>query len=195
MDIHAPIQRFLQQQTVTDLQRIPRPVAPEGVTKAGVVPFLRGADYRYYLMKPIARHHDLGAPRFQLCKGTRMQQTPSGWQDMRDGQDIIGPMEPLAVTALRESIEELGMKLENIVRLHELGSYAFASAKTGKKKDMWLFAAEMASPEGFLPDADVATTTEARGWMNLAEFKVAGREDHLYILQDIAARLREYYRE
>ncbi len=36
---------------------------------------------------------------------------------------------------------------------------------------------------GFFPD--IAPTTGGRGWLTLAEFDVAGREDHRYILRDI----------
>lgn len=182
MDIHAAIRAFLQQHETL-------PHEGEGdFTKSGVVPFLR-APMRYYLMKPRARIPELEAPPFQLCKGTRMYFAPGiGWRDMQDAAPREN-METLAETALREGIEELGLKLENIARVIDMGPYDFSSATTGKPKRMWLFAAEMKSADDFLPERDVALTTAARGWLTLAEFAVAGREDHRYILQDMENRL------
>jgi hypothetical protein len=181
MDIHARIQQFLQQQTIHPSSE----GAGDAIIKAGVVPFLRHP-YRYYLMKPVAKNAGLDAPKFQLCKGTRMHRLPDGtWQDMQDGKD--GEIkETLAETALREGIEELGLELEHIQQLFDMGPYDFSSASTGRAKKMWLFAAEMRL-EHF--SAEVAATTAERGWLGLDEFSVAGREDHRYILRDIERKL------
>lgn len=99
-------------------------------------------------------------------------------------------VEFLAVTALREGIEELGLKLENIKQLYDVGAYDFSSATSGNAKQMWLFAAEM-SADDF--SDDVADSTAGCGWLSLAEFDVAGREDHRYILRDIEKKLKQYY--
>lgn len=183
MDIHAPIRAFLQQQSIKDLS-----VAKEEelITKAGIVPFLRHP-LRFYLMKPVARHTNLPAPKFQIGKGTRMMKAGGVWKDIFSPPPAHAEMETLAETALREGIEELGLTLENIRRLFSLGPYVFASARTGKKKQMWLFAAEMASEEF---SHEVAATTAARVWMDMEEFGIVGRKDHLYILEDIAAKLK-----
>jgi hypothetical protein len=186
MDIHALIQKFLQQQS-----NLPPTVGGEGVTKAGVVPFVRDP-YRFYLMKPVAKQQNLGAPKFQLCKGTRMMKVDGVWQDITPSLTLPptggGEIETLAQTALREGIEELGLILENIGRLFDMGAYDFSSATTGKGKTMWLFAAEMKSEE-FSPE--VAPTTADRGWLTLEEFNMVGREDHRYILEDIEKKLKE----
>ncbi len=203
-DVHARIHSFLQQRSVISL------VAGEAVSsahilKAGVVPFIRlekkegqqaeqGA-FLYFLMKPVARHERLAPPAFQLCKGTRMTREREAWRDLRDGEEAGVEAEAVAVTALREGIEELGLRLEGIVKLLELGPYRFSSAKTGRKRHMWLFAAEMESMESFQPDAEVAPTTAERQWLSLAEFDIVGRNDHRYILRDIEARLRASYKE
>ena len=102
MDIHASIQDFLQQRSIAKLAD----GAVDTHIKAGIVPFLR-EPYRFYLMKPVARHQALGAPKFQICKGTRMMKTAGGWTDMmaHGGKAMA---ESLAATALREGIEELG---------------------------------------------------------------------------------------
>lgn len=166
MDIHARIQQFLQQQTI---HAIGRGGYSEAFTKAGVVPFMRGP-YRYYLMKPVAKNLERGLPEFQICKGTREnQETPTQ-------------------TALREGVEELGLKIQNIKQLFDVGLYGFSSATTGKSKEMWLFAAEMKS-EDF--SDEVESTTAERGWFSLQEFEVVGREDHRYILRDIENKLKE----
>jgi len=205
MDIHARIQQFLQHVIPSPLGRgwriapgeggakvigpHPNPLPEgEGITKAGVVPFIRqDTQLSYYFMKPVARHAHLAAPKFQLCKGTRMVRLPDGsWQDMGSGMNGEDIKESLAETALREGIEELGLKLENIKRLFDAGPYGFSSAVTGKGKKMWLFAAEMASQDF---SDDVAPTTAECTWLTLDEFAVAGREDHVAILRDIEEKL------
>lgn len=191
MEIHARIQNFLQQHSVVSL--VSGAPAAEQYTKAGIVPFMRDP-YRYYLMKPAARHQDLSPPEFQLCKGTRMHRLPDGnWRDMHTGEARGHHQETLVQTALREGIEELGIRLENIQLLFELGSYDFASARTGKSKQMWLFAAEMLSEDDFLPPHQIEASTAHRGWHSAHEFAVAGRADHKYILPDIETRLIAHY--
>lgn len=164
--------------------------APGRVLKAGVVPFVGRAE-RFYLMKPVARHANLAAPAFQLCKGTRMQHVEGRWRDLREEETPAGREELLAATALREGIEELGLRLENITALFELGPYIFSSAKTGNQRQMWLFAAQVKDEKDFL--AEVADTTAARQWLTLAEFEQVGRVDHRPILRDIAAKLAGVY--
>ncbi|MDE3015978.1 MAG: NUDIX hydrolase [Pseudomonadota bacterium] len=214
MDIHAPIRAFLQQQSIVFLSPsgsgagmralrappspgasafakasadMPRPPLPEGegIIKAGVVPFLRDP-LRFYLMKPVARHAGLPPPEFQICKGTRMMKIGGQWQDIVSSPAAGMEIESLAETALREGIEELGLTLENIRRLFDLGAYTFVSAKTGREKRMWLFAAEMASEEF---SGEAADTTAGRGWLSFKEFMAAGRNDNKPILMDINNKL------
>lgn len=220
MDIHALIHDFLQQQTVVSLVADTYGRQDAQFIKAGVVPFLRirggqqtdpalsashGAGqkaapetyhYSYYVMKPVARHRGLAKPQFQLCKGTRMHYEPqSGWVDMRDGQTPNAKHESLAATALREGMEEVGLALENVAKLYDVGPYRFSSAKTGVERHMWLFAAEVKEGQRFAPTAALAATTDACNWLSLAEFTVVGRDDHLYILRDIEAKLKAHYKE
>lgn len=198
MDIHdgiqSEIQEFLNRQAVISLRADAQAASGESIIKAGVVPFTRGNDYRYFMMKPVAKRPGLGAPAFQICKGTRMRRaTGHGWIDMRDDTPATGEKETLAVTALREGIEELGLILGNIRQIIDVGPYDFSSAKTGKSRQMWLFALEMLSETDVLPMSGVAPTTAERGWLSLEQFSVVGREDHRYILDDIAARLKAYH--
>lgn len=193
-DIHALIQTFLQQQSVASL--VSGQANPEDYTKSGVIPFMNTRDgLWYYVMKPVGNIPELGEPPFQLCKGTRQYFSGLGWHDMRDGAGQGAKKETLAQTALREGIEELGLKLENVARLMDMGGYGFSSATTGKSKQMWLFAAEIKDGGGFLPDADIADTTHARKWLKAAEFAIVGREDHRYIVQDIETRLTAFLKE
>jgi hypothetical protein len=98
-------------------------------------------------------------------------------------------------TGLREGIEELGLKLELIRSLINVGPYRFASVNSGNPKYMWLFAVELASVEDMLPMDKVDKTTAERGWLSLDEFAVVGRDDHRYILEDIALKLEAYHRK
>src|SRR5690606_11557652 len=156
----------------------------------GLVPFIRaGGGYRYCVMKPVPRHKELGGPAMQLCKGTRMHwRDGQGWCDIREKSTKEARMESLAATAVREGREELGLTLEAIHRLFELGFYDFASARTGHRKEMYMFAAEVSDPGLLLPMENIRATTAERGWLTLAQFEVVGRDDHRYILRDIEAR-------
>lgn len=193
-DVYAHIQAFLQQQSVIPLLAGPAPHPEHYYIKAGVVPFVRDEPEAYLVMKPVPKRPGLGVPAFQLCKGTRQQQVAGqGWRDLRDGELPIGPRETLAQTALREGIEELGLRLDGIVTLFDVGPYAFYSARSGREILMWLFAAELRGRGHVLPMAEVAPTTAERSWLALEEFRQAGREDHRPILSDIAGKVTQHY--
>jgi hypothetical protein len=192
-DIHARVRAFLQDESVETLTES---VDSDRYRKAGVIPYTREEDLRFYVMKPLGERPELGEPAFQLCKGTRMYHVPGvGWRDMRSEGNFNGEKETLAETALREGIEELGLKLENIHRLIDLGPYSFSSATTGRAKEMWLFAAEVKEMDDFASDGEVAFTTEARKWVSAADFAIVGRPDHHYILGDIAVKLTQHHKE
>jgi len=195
-NIHALISHFLQQQKTISLANADQLAASERHTKAGVVPFMRTQPHQFHFMKPGSKITGLTEATFQICKGTRMHFVPgTGWRDIRDSKNKMELKETLVQTALREGIEELGLKLGNIVKLIELGTYHFSSATTGKDKEMWLYAAEMVNQSNFLPDSEIASSTAAREWMTAAQFTSAGREDHRYILKDITSKLYEIYKE
>jgi len=192
--IHSKIQDFLKRQTIVPLAVDSMQPDGDAIIKAGVVPFVREGGYHFFMMKPVPKRPGLGAPSFQICKGTRMHKPAGqGWVDLYDDTVSPGEKETLALTAIREGIEELGLKMSEIRRMLDVGAYDFASAKTGKNRQMWLFALEMASEDDVLPMSEVAATTAERGWLSLEQFSVVGREDHRYILTDIAARLQAYY--
>jgi hypothetical protein len=190
-NIHALVRDFLQQKTVVAQET---GESPARYKKAGVVPYIHENGFRFYVMKPRGMRPDLGEPPFQLCKGTRMYRVDGRWRDMRD--EVLGDeKETLAETALREGIEELGVRLENIIQLIDMGPYRFSSATTGKDKEMWLFAAEMNDMADFASDSELAPATIARKWLTSSQFEVVGRPDHHYILRDIEGKLKAYHKE
>lgn len=191
-DVHAKIRDFLQGHSVAVLPGATPPSPGHTYNKAGVVPFIRGRQWRFLMMKPVARHAHLEPPALQLCKGTRMQKLGAGWKDLRDGMAPAGELEPLPVTALREGIEELGLRLDALTQLADLGPYGFSSAISADPKQMWLYAAEMTDEHALLPEREVALTTHARQWMTLEEFEQEGRADHRGILRNIAQRLAQH---
>lgn len=192
-DIHALIRAFLQQQRVIALEGLPS-LPPESFSKAGVVPFIReNGSFSFYFMKPAGKVPALGDPSFQLCKGTRMQFIKgSGWRDIKEFSTLTGEKETLSETALREGMEELGLVLENIENLFDLGGFEFVSATTKKSKYMWLFAAEIKNPMNFTP---VASSTAECKWLGKDDFDEQGREDHRYIVNDVESRLNTYYKQ
>lgn len=155
------------------------------IRKAGIVPFMR-APMRYYVMTPIAAKPELGLPEFQLCKGTRMYHHEGTWRDMKGAVPEGVELEALPATALREGMEELGLKLSNIAMLHALGEYRFTSATSRTEITLWMLAAEMKNANDFTtPHASTASCA----WMTLAEFQKQGRPDHAHILGLIESAL------
>jgi hypothetical protein len=164
--------------------------------KAGILPFLPDAsieNWRILVMKPVSTHPERGPPQFQLCKGTRMGMTRFGWRDIQTGPQGGAETESLAETALREGVEELGLSLQGICALYDAGPFGFTSVSTGKKKEMWMFAAEIEDENMLLPVREVAATTAVRKWMTVSDFHHMGREDHCAILRQLTRALAPLY--
>lgn len=192
---HDAIDAFLQQISITRLWEELQTGADYQYNKSGVVPFVRkdGA-FHYYVMKPQGKAPGLGKAMFQLCKGTRQYRAASGeWLDIRSEEGQAAEhKETLAGTALREGNEELGLKLQNISALWDLGAFSFKSATTGKTKYMWLYAGRVKSQDDFLKHGYITESTAERQWVTLAEFSVVGRPDHVYVLEQIEATLTKH---
>jgi len=114
------------------------------INKAGVVfTFQHEHSLETLLIKPQPKKRDsLGMPPWQIIKGTRMINLKGGkLKDYHpnDKDYKKGDLEPLLVTALREGIEESGLKLENIDSVEPAGLYYFRSASTKEKKSMILY--------------------------------------------------------
>jgi len=186
MTIRTLIDEFLQRKSV-QTAIAPATMADQCTLKAGVVPFVRSpkGSVEYLVMKPRPKHDET---TFQICKGTRQyQDSPHHFTDIKMGEDPKGPKEPLAVTALREGAEELGLKPDDIKHMIDLGPYEFPSATTvGKMNRMHLFAVEIkAHDKAHILEKEVEKTTEARSWMTLEQFKEHGLASHYDILSNI----------
>ncbi len=171
----------------------------EEVVKIGIVPFVvdppLGSEageksfLKVLVMKPTATKPHLGAPPYQLAKGTRMLTENGKWRDMRE-EDLhtASPetFEKLAETAKREGAEEVGLKESNVRKVYDLGVFHMTSASDGKAKALHMFAAEVKDPKDFGKTDD--TTAETK-WMRGSEFAKEGRDDHSAILQTMLGRL------
>ena len=194
--VHTQIQAFLARNAVNTSLSKPAELSDGAYNKAGVIPYIAGKNMRFCMMKPIPTRPGLGAPAFQICKGTRMRYASGeGWKDMPSGVICDGIKETLVTTALREGVEELGLIPEKLGNILDVGAYNFSSSLSGSGKAMWLYAVQMQSEADLLPMNEVAQTTSDRGWLTLDEFMVVGREDHRYILSDIAAKIMSFRQE
>lgn len=189
--IHATIQDYLQEHTAFSLvSTVEFTQPPDKILKIGIVPFIKQGGLKYYFMKPKAAKAELELPDFQICKGTRMHYFEGiGWRDIKAGMPIESQRELLVETAIREGIEELGLKLSNIIKLFDIGVYNFSSASTGALKQMWIFAAEVNDVNDFLPENEIEDKTAERAWLTAIDFATAGRIDHKPIVADIDKRL------
>jgi 8-oxo-dGTP pyrophosphatase MutT (NUDIX family) len=123
--------------------------------KAAIIPFIKIDDKIHMLfMKPSDPTY--GGPRFQMAKGN------------------VDPGETPSQTALREGIEELGLRQSNIISMELLTTQQLTGLD-----DTYIisvFAAEVKSMQGFL--SPHFETGETR-WMTEAEFKSSGRASHI----------------
>jgi 8-oxo-dGTP pyrophosphatase MutT (NUDIX family) len=170
------------------------------VNKAGIVPFVRGSagEIQFYLMSPRASEKYSTPSKLQICKGTREYKKPVksralwvnyGIKDM--GNVAPENLETLLVTALREGIEEVGLRISNISQIFEQGLVEFKSETSGEPKKLWLYLAEVQEKAAFdLPDEEHANTGERR-WVSLSADRELIREDYQEILQGIVQKLQE----
>ena len=165
----------------------PEHVEPE-VNKAGIIPLYKK---KMLLIKPWAKKKHLGPPPWQLIKGTRMYRSSFGFKDYKKASDIESEqqLEPLLCTALREGMEEAGLKLENIDGIAPLGTHSYRSISTGKEKFMALYALEMKSKTNFdWPDAHHPVTEEME-WFNPNKLSDDVREDAADIIKQVTQTL------
>jgi len=166
---------------------------PPEVTKVGILPFAvvpGSKKWEFMVMKPREEAKHLGAPMFQLAKGTRRIHINDRWCDMREDDLRYADtsfFEPAADTALREGHEEIGLKQSNIKRMFDMGNFVFTSASKGVEKPLRMFAAEIIDRNDF--DPHESSTSEVR-WITQDEFEALGRPDHARTLIEIAARLK-----
>jgi len=174
--------------------------AKSTLSKAAILPFVQEKDKMLFaVMQPKPAKPQLGAPKWQLCKGTRMILGKSQWRDMRPGEEAAiasgaTTAEALGATALREGREELGLIASKALKLYDMGVAQFTSASTQKPKKLWLFALQMPDCEtSWLPIRQVAPTTAARQWCSFEQFKAEGRTDHLPIVENALTQLHNHF--
>ncbi len=164
------------------------------VTKSALLPFRRLPDGpEICLMQPVSSKKELGAAKYEICKGTRMWLLPEGkWMDLKkEPFPTEGEPEALILTALREAGEEMNLPLKDIQHLANCGIQPFTSASTGVDKQMQLFLAEM-RPETEIdaPDAKISGTERVEWFPLRAALEDARiRSDHRRILGVLALRL------
>ena len=171
------------------------------VYKAGALPYrvTQAGKIEYYLFKPSAMFDDDSDPGFQICKGTReiFNAETDEWENYHKRAQLdelgVGNLEPIKVTAIREAIEEVGLKPEAMIAAGEWGQAAFTSASTGALKTMWLFAIQLEENAEFDEPHATEANTIAREWFNLEneEQSTKIRQDHLQIIRQIDKVLQQ----
>lgn len=163
--------------------------------KAGLLPFYQHPDgtIEVYLMCPKASRPELGPPKFQIAKGTRMIRDAGKSRDVQASDfplEDLSRTEDLLATALREGAEEIGLRTENLVKIYVAKSFIFSSASSGNERYMMLYAGLVHDREAFdAPDSFTAKTATCQ-WMTLEECKEQAREDHLAIIEEIYGRMK-----
>jgi 8-oxo-dGTP pyrophosphatase MutT (NUDIX family) len=130
--------------------------------KAGIIPYVRDEDgIKMLFMKPSNAAY--GGSQFQIAKGN------------------IDPGEDTKTAAIREGVEELGLRPANIVKLKKITSQRL----TGLDETyiITVYAAEVADPTAFgSPHYETSKTK----WMTADEFRATGRLSQVGIVQMLA---------
>ena len=174
--------------------------------RAGVIIYHRDKDDLYfYLFLPKQKPDKLTPPDFQIAKGGRTVILKNGEAfDVRTVEDLIkGVTLDATLDALREGMEEQGLRLTNINALYEIGKVEFISQTKGIAEPMWCYAVEILSKDAFDKPSD--PKTERCAWFSMktlenaleADKNVSSvqlqqnsvRTDHIKILIDFAERL------
>lgn len=131
--------------------------------KAGLVPYYR-KNGEVYMMFMVSSNADFGGSFPQIAKGN------------------IDPGEEIAVAAVREAQEELGLNKNNMV-LNTL-ALAWENTITGLIEDyrMSIFCVEVFDPNNFRqPGRETKNTV----WMTASEFSTKGRSSHQNIVKAV----------
>ena len=174
--------------------------------RAGVIIYYRDKDdLHFYLFLPKQKPEKLTPPDFQIAKGGRTVILKNGEAfDVRTVEDLSKgtPLDP-NIDALREALEEQGLRLANVAALYEIGLVEFVSQSNAAREPMWCCAAEILSKDAF--DIPSDPKTERCAWFSMKSLKNAlevdksaskvlvqqnsVRTDHIKILIDFAERL------
>ena len=163
------------------------------INKAGIVPLYESNQTHMLLIKPWAKKKNLGPPPWQIIKGTRMIHRQGSWEDYGKSDDVNDGeiLEPLLCTALREGMEEAGLRLDNISAIGLLGEHRYASLSTGKEKVMHLYALLVHNKNDFDWPNKAHPVTEAMKWFNINKLPDNTREDAVAMVADLQDKLAE----
>ncbi len=172
------------------------PLEERALMLAGVLPFQVNpaeGEAQFLIMRPKAKHAHLPPPELQLCKGTRMCRDSQShqWRDITDAELPLAAStdaEPLAVTALREGHEELGLLPENIAGIYALGVHAF-QANSGKQKTMMLYGVTLKDTAAFIPPCEILAATQETRWLSMADAMQLMRKEHAVLLPSLVRSL------
>jgi 8-oxo-dGTP pyrophosphatase MutT (NUDIX family) len=136
-----------------------KPIEVELKHKAGVIPYtVEDGVLKMFFMKP--SNAKFGGSQFQIAKGN------------------IDPGESPDQAALREGVEELGLKLLNVMSLKKLTTQRI----TGLDETYMIsvYAAKVRDPSNF---SNPHYETKEVAWMTLDEYRATGRLNQLPIVQ------------
>ena len=134
--------------------------------KAGVIPYYRDPDGGMIMLFMVPSDANYGGAWPQIAKGFR----DSGEDDQQ--------------AALREGAEELGLRAENIKKLHLIGS----EVMPGKNSYMLsVFAVEVTDPANFdQPHYETGYTP----WLTYQEFLSQGRPEHQWFVTTLINQIQ-----
>jgi 8-oxo-dGTP pyrophosphatase MutT (NUDIX family) len=140
--------------------------------RAGLIPWIKeDGVYRYLMM--IASDPRFGGPRPMISKGK-----------IEDNEDAEG-------CALREAIEELGLREDNLAGPLRLLTEERVALYSGAYQ-LTLYSVPIIERWNFNPWCD---ETEYTQWFTLDEFREQGRRDHIKFVERLEEKLRGEERE
>lgn len=148
----------------------------------------------FYLMKPSPSGTHETDPQFQICKGTRAKRKNGDWVDYRPNvKEKVAPedLEDFYINALREGIEEIGLRTANLNAVYEWGRTEFLSESRHTPITMWLYLANLKDPQDFGTPSEYDAKTGACAWLTLPEDAAKIRPDHLKILEKVTGYFQQ----
>lgn len=145
-------------------------------TKAGLIPYFldsTSGNFKYLMM--VSSDAAYGGSLPMVSKGGQ------------DPEDEHGNQETVLDCAIREAVEELGLKEENLV-----GLPAYLMSASYKTYELFMFSCEIKDINNF---DKPCYETEYTIWLTAEEFAVRGRKDHQVFVNELERRLRELQSE
>lgn len=135
--------------------------------RAGLIPWLRDDKGELRFLMMVSSDPKFGGPRPMISKGK-----------IEAGEDAFE-------CAIREAVEELGLKRENLAATPELLTHERVTLRSGTYM-LTLYSAPIYERWDFQMWCE---ETEYTVWMSLEEFRTEGRRDHVKFLEMLTAKL------